>query len=74
LRHIWSPEERGDKDMRFIRGLADPDRLHRRRGAIAGFITGVAVPLMLAGLLLVSFRGYGIADDAPVPPQVYTNF
>ena len=60
--------------MRLIRRLADAETLHRRRGAIAGFIVGVAVPLMLAGLVLVSFRGYGIADTPPVPPQVYTNF
>ncbi|MDD9976451.1 MAG: hypothetical protein OXQ30_01770 [Boseongicola sp.] len=50
------------------------ESLRRKRGAIAGFTAGVAVPLMLAGLLLVSFRGYGIMDDAPVPPQVYTSF
>ena len=56
------------------RRLPDPESFHRRRGAIAGFVAGVAVPLLLAGVFLVSFRGYGIADAPPVPPQVYTNF
>lgn len=59
---------------RILRRLPDPDALHRRRGAFAGFAAGVAVPLLLAGLVLVSFRGYGITEDAPTPPQVYTNF
>ncbi len=54
--------------------LPDSDALHRRRGAIAGFVSGVAVPLMLAGLIIVSFRGYGITESAPIPEQVYTNF
>ena len=48
--------------------------LYRRRGALAGFATGIFVPLVLVGLVLVSFRGYGIMDEAPAPPQVYTNF
>ncbi|MBT8459991.1 MAG: hypothetical protein HKP37_05950 [Boseongicola sp.] len=50
------------------------DALHRRRGAFAGFLAGVAVPLMLVGLFVVSFRGYGIMEQAPQPPQVYSNF
>lgn len=54
--------------------LPSPDALHRRRGAFAGFLAGVAVPLMLVGLFVVSFRGYGIMEEAPQPPQIYTNF
>ena len=42
------------------------------RCAILG--AGVAVPLMLAGLVVVSFRGYGIMDEPPQGPQVYTSF
>ena len=48
--------------------------LVRRRGAFAGFATGVFVPLVLAGLVLVSFRGYGITEDAPQIQPIYTNF
>lgn len=58
--------------MRRLQRL--PATLHRRRGAIAGYVAGVAVPLMLAGLLLVSHRGYGIMDAPPQGPQVYTGF
>lgn len=54
--------------------LPSTNDLYRRRGAFAGFAAGVFVPLVLAGLVLVSFRGYGIMDEAPTPPQVYTNF
>ena len=60
--------------MRILERLPDAEALHRRRGAIAGFVAGIFVPLVLAGLLLVSFRGYGIADDPPQMPPVYTNF
>lgn len=60
--------------MPLFRRLPDAETLHRRRGAIAGFVTGIALPLMLAGLVLVSFRGYGIADEPPQGPQVYTQF
>ena len=59
---------------RFLQRLPDAETLHRRRGAFAGFAAGVFAPLVLAGLFLVSFRGYGITESAPVPPQVYTNF
>lgn len=60
--------------MRLLDRFPDSDTLYRRRGAIWGFVAGVAVPLLLAGLFLVSFRGYGIADEPPHPPQVYSNF
>jgi hypothetical protein len=55
-----------------IRSIAE--RLRNRPGAVLGFVAGVAVPLMLAGLVIVSFRGYGIMDESPQGPQVYTNF
>ena len=58
----------------IIKKLPTSSSMYRRRGALAGFATGVFVPLVLVGLVLVSFRGYGIMDEAPTPPQVYTNF
>ena len=60
--------------VRFIKRAADMDRFHRRRGAFVGFAAGVAVPLILSLLVVVSMRGYGIADTPPVPPQIYTAF
>ena len=61
--------------MRLIRRLGQlPAALHRRRAALAGYLAGVAVPLMLAGLVLVAHRGYGIMDEPPQGPQVYTSF
>ena len=59
---------------RIFASLPDTDSLHRRRGAFAGFLAGVAVPLIIAGLFLVSFRGYGITESAPIPDQIYTSF
>ncbi len=58
----------------LVAKLPDGETLHRRRGAFAGFATGVFVPLVLAALVLVSFRGYGIMDSEPTPPQIYTAF
>ena len=60
--------------MRLINKLPDTDTIVRRRGAFAGFATGVFVPLVLAGLVLVSFRGYGIHDEPPQMDPIYTNF
>ena len=60
--------------MGFKDRLPDGDSIYRRRGAIAGFAAGLFVPLLLAGLVLVSFRGYGIADEPPEMPPIYTNF
>jgi uncharacterized protein YqgC (DUF456 family) len=54
--------------------LPNGETFRRRRGAFAGFVAGVFVPLALAGLVLVSFRGYGIADEPPQIRPVYTNF
>ena len=54
--------------------LPDSASLHRRRGAFAGFLAGVAVPLLVVGVFIVSLRGYGIMENAPQPPQVYSNF
>ena len=56
------------------RYLPNSDTIHRRRGAIAGFVAGVFVPLALAGLFIVSFRGYGIADEPPQMAPIYTSF
>lgn len=64
----------GVNQMGILRRFFQKDTFNRRRGAWAGYIAGVAVPLMLAGLMVVSFRGYGITEDAPVPPQIYTSF
>ena len=60
--------------MAFQDRLPSTETFHRRRGAIAGFSAGVFVPLVLAGLVLVSFRGYGIHDDPPQITPLYTNF
>ncbi|NNJ69167.1 MAG: hypothetical protein HKP54_14145 [Boseongicola sp.] len=54
--------------------MPDSASLHRRRGAFAGFAAGIAVPLLLVGVFIVSFRGYGIMEEAPQPPQIYSNF
>ena len=59
---------------RLVAKLPSGEALHRRRGAFAGFATGVFVPLVIAALVLVSFRGHGIMDAEPTPPQVYTAF
>lgn len=58
----------------MLNRLPDADSLYRRRGAFAGFATGVFVPLVLAGIMLVSFRGYGIQDEPPQIEPIYTNF
>ena len=58
----------------FRRTARVADALRRRPAAVLGFVAGVAVPLMLAGLLVVSVRGYGIMDEPPQGPQVYTSF
>ena len=60
--------------MALSERLPNTDTLHRRRGAIAGFAAGVFVPLVLAGLVLVSFRGYGITDEPPQMQPIYTDF
>lgn len=61
--------------MRPFRRIARvAETMRRRPAAVLGFVAGVAVPLMLAGLIVVSFRGYGIMDEPPQGPQVYTNF
>ena len=59
---------------RILNRLPTSDTFYRRRGAIAGFGAGVFVPLALAGLVLVSLRGYGIGDEPPQIAPVYTNF
>ncbi len=60
--------------MPLDRYIPTSETIHRRRGAIAGFVAGVFVPLVIAGLFLVSFRGYGIMDDPPRLEPVYTSF
>jgi hypothetical protein len=37
-------------------------------------LAGVAVPLLVVGVFIVSLRGYGITEEPPQPPQVYSNF
>ena len=50
------------------------DHVWRQRGKYFGFVAGVMVPLVVVGLFLVSFRGYGISDNPPMPPQIYSDF
>lgn len=54
--------------------LPDPDWFVRHRAKLAGFAAGVLGPVLLALFVTVSLRGYGLGDDPPVPPQVYSNF
>ena len=58
----------------ILNRLPSSDALHRRRGAFAGFLAGIAVPLLVVGVFIVSLRGYGIMEEAPQPPQVYSDF
>ncbi|MEQ9038171.1 MAG: hypothetical protein RIE24_07445 [Silicimonas sp.] len=61
--------------MRLVRGIARlAESLRRRPAACLGYLAGIAVPLMLAGLVIVAHRGYGIMDQPPRGPQVYTSF
>ena len=60
--------------MRILDRLPSSDSIYRRRGAFAGFAAGVFVPVVLAALVLVSFRGYGITDEPPQMAPIYTNF
>ena len=62
------------KTLANLTKLPSTEALVRRRGAFAGFAAGVFVPLVLAGLVLVSFRGYGIQDEPPQMQPIYTNF
>ncbi|SMX22421.1 hypothetical protein [Boseongicola aestuarii] len=57
-----------------LKRFPDSATLHRRRGAFAGFLAGVAVPLLVVGVFIVSLRGYGITEEPPQPPQAYSNF
>ena len=78
FRHNMSPDLRNSSnatdDMAIKDRLPTGTSIARRRGAFAGFAAGVFVPLVLAGLFLVSFRGYGITESAPQIPPVYTDF
>ncbi|MEM9971293.1 MAG: hypothetical protein AAF762_09375 [Pseudomonadota bacterium] len=53
---------------------AQPGFFDRNKGAFAGLTVGIAAPLILVALFLVTYRGYGITEEAPVPQQVYTDF
>ena len=61
--------------MGFItRRLPSSDDLYERRGKIGGFLAGAVGTLMLGALASVIYTGHPIDLDAPVPPQIYTNF
>ncbi|MEO0915829.1 MAG: hypothetical protein AAFY31_02440 [Pseudomonadota bacterium] len=61
--------------MGFItRRLPTSEGLYARRGKIGGFLTGMFGTLILGALASVIVTGTPIDMDAPVPPQVYTNF
>ncbi len=45
-------------------------RLHARRVALAGFACGIALPLVLAGLVLAPFDG-GLSDSRAAPPAAF---
>ncbi|MFN6979983.1 MAG: hypothetical protein ACK4OP_17770 [Gemmobacter sp.] len=45
--------------------------LARRAPAIGGFLAGIALPLVLAGVLLAALGG-GLSDSREPPPPVYT--
>jgi hypothetical protein len=55
--------------MRLADRLPSAATLSRRRGAIGGFATGVAFPLLLAGLVLAMQTG-GLSDGGPRPQPV----
>jgi hypothetical protein len=61
--------------MEFImRRLPTGESLYQRRGKIGGFLAGVFGMLILGALASVIVTGHPIDVDAPVPPQIYTNF
>lgn len=61
--------------MGFItQRLPSGESLYRRRGKIGGFLAGVVGTLMLGALASVIVTGHPIDADAPMPPQIYTNF
>lgn len=61
--------------MGFItRRLPTSESIYARRGKIGGFLAGAFGTLILGALASVIVTGTPIDMDAPVPPQVYTNF
>ncbi|MDG1280994.1 MAG: hypothetical protein P8O10_06760 [Pseudorhodobacter sp.] len=57
--------------FRYRPWFTKPDELHRKRGAIAGFVAGAAAQLVLMGLVHVAFQG-GLSDQLVLEPSVYT--
>jgi hypothetical protein len=60
-----------DRIARFVPSVEDLDR---NRGKIAGFLVGVAVPLVLAALFVVIYTGHGFGETPVSRPPVYPNF
>lgn len=58
----------------ILRRLPSQSTLHRHRGKIAGLACGVIGTLLAAGLISVSYTGYGIGVTPPPPPVIYPNF
>jgi hypothetical protein len=56
--------------MRLADRLPSPDDLRRRAPAMGGFVFGLALPLVLAGLVAAIFSG-GLSDVRGAPPQAY---
>jgi hypothetical protein len=46
----------------------------RRSARVLGFVVGLAAPLLLAGLVVVSWTGTGIGEEPAKPDPVYTVF
>jgi hypothetical protein len=57
--------------FRYRPWFTQPEVLHRRRGAIAGFVAGAAAQLVLMGFVHVAYQG-GLSDQTVNRPSVYT--
>ncbi|MCU0906879.1 MAG: hypothetical protein MUF73_05385 [Rhodobacteraceae bacterium] len=47
---------------------------NRRSARVLGFAVGLAAPLLLAGLVVVSWTGTGLGEEPVKPEPVYTVF
>lgn len=59
---------------RLSRLVPTAEDLDRHKGKIAGFIAGVAVPLVLVALFTVLYTGYGLSETPVRPAPIYPNF
>ena len=46
----------------------------RNKAKIAGFAAGVALPIVVSAIVVVTYRGYGWGEDVPQIAPVYTLF